>query len=466
MKDATAARGGSTFPAHCSVVVVNPSHATATVPSDAEELLRPYVQGERGGKLRSQLAALHPDTSEERIEEAIQTACDRFVDKAEGISAPGQVYTWLRTTAHRVLNRDEEHHLRELPVDPTHESLRELAAEDPGPAEEAIAQEDEAELVTLIREVSASLPERKRNILALYSAGHKRPEIASSLGLSERAVKRDLLEVMDEARAAIARKAGGGCLRGEPLVLRFAYGLASTAEAEQARLHMKGCHRCEVLWERLDAWREKAAVVLPAPAIEQASPGLLGRLAHRTVDGLASVKQQVLGAASQAKQQVATTYYRAADPTPLAGARPGTVAAVLVGCVTIGGSAATYCAQNNVDPIGAAAGLIAGSEEGSKEPAESPPSETPESTAVVPPATTPEVEQPVAESEPTPQPEEEPKPTPEPSPPPPEQSFEPASPDYPASEAEAEYQAPETSSTATARPAPTSGGGAPQFGGP
>jgi RNA polymerase sigma factor (sigma-70 family) len=446
---------------------MDPSQATSTVTSGSEELLRPYVQGERGGKLRSQLTALHPDTSEERIEEAIQTACDRFVDKAEGISAPGQVYTWLRTTAHRVLNRDEEHHLRELPVDPTtHESLRELAAEDPGPAEEAIAQEDEAELVTLIREVSASLPERKRDILALYSAGHKRPEIASHLGLSERAVKRDLLEIMDEARAAIARKAGGGCLRGEPLVLRFAYGLASTAEAEQARLHMKSCHRCEVLWERLDAWREKAAVVLPAPAIEQASPGLLERLAHRTVDGLASVKQQVLGAASQAKQQVATTYYRAADPTPLAGARPGTVAAVLVGCVTIGGSAATYCAQNNVDPIGAAAGLISGTEEGPKEPAESPPPEEPESTAVVAPAPTTEVEQPVAESEPTPQPEEEPQPTPEPSPPPPEQSFEPASPDYPAAEAEAEYQVPETSSTATARPAPTSGGGAPQFGGP
>ena len=477
MEDATVTRGGSTFPARCSVVVVNPSPGSPTVPSEAEELLRPYVSGERGGKLRSQLAALHPDSSKEKIEEAIQAACDRFVDKAEGISAPGQVYAWVRTTAHRILNREEDQRLRELPVDPTHASLSEAAAEDPGPAEEAIAHEDEAELVTLVREVSDSLPERKREILALYSSGYKRPEIASRLCLSERAVKRDLLEIMDEARAAIARKAGGGCLRGEPLVLRFAYGLASAAEAEQAQLHMKGCHRCEVLWERLDAWREKAAVVLPAPAIEQASPGLLARVAHRTVDGLASVKQQVLGGASQTKQQVvagasqvkqqaATTYYRAVDPTPLAGARPGAVAAVLISCVTIGGGAATYCAQNGVDPIDAAAGLIPGSEEGSKDTAESPATEAPESTAVVPPAVTPEVEQPVVESESSPQPEAEPKPTPEPSPPPPEQSFEPASPDYPAVEAEAEYQAPETSSTESARPAPVSGGGSPQFGGP
>jgi RNA polymerase sigma factor (sigma-70 family) len=410
-----------------------------------------------------------------KIEEAIQSACDLFVDKGEGISAPGQVYTWVRTTAHRILSREEDQHLRELPTDPSHERLQEVVAEEPGPAEEAIAHEDEADLEALVREVSDSLPERKREILALYGAGHKRPEIAARLGLTERAVKRDLLEIMDEARVAIAEKAGGGCLRGEPLVLRFAYGLASTAEAEQARLHMKGCHRCEVLWERLDAWREKAAVVLPAPAIEQASPGFLGRLAHRTVDGLASVKQQVLGGASQAKQQVAagasqakqqaaTTYYRAVDPTPLAGARPGTVAAVLISCVTIGGSAATYCAQNGVDPIGAAAGLIPGSEEEPKEPTEAP-TESSEATAVVPPAPTPEVEQPVAETESTPQPEEEPKPTPEPTPPP-EQSFEPASPNYPAVEAEAEYQAPETSSTESARPAPVSGGGSPQFGGP
>ena len=331
-----ATREGSTFSPRCSVVVMDPSRSTATVSNGAEVLFRSFVQGERGGKLRSQLALLHPDASAEEIEDAIQTACDRFVDKAEGISAPGQVYTWIRTTAHRVLSREDDHHRRELAVDPTGASLQELAAEEPGPEEETIEHEDEAELVALVREVSASLPERKRDVLALYSAGYKRPEIASRLGLSDRAVKRDLLEIMDEARAAIARKAGGGCQRGEPLVLRFAYGLASAAEAEQARLHMKGCRRCEVLWERLDAWREKAAALLPVPAVEQASPGLLERLAHRTADGLASVKQQVLGGASQVKQQAATTYSRAVDPTPLAGARPGTVAALLVSCVTIG----------------------------------------------------------------------------------------------------------------------------------
>lgn len=458
---------GSTSSPRCSVVVMDPSRSTATVLDGPEALFKSFVQGERGAKLRSQLANLHQQASAEEIEDAIQAACDRFVDKADGITEPGQVYSWLRTTAHRILNREDDHHQRELAVDPTTDvGLRQLAAEEPGPEEETIELEDESELVELVREVSASLPEQKQEVLALYSSGLKRPEIAERLGMSDRAVKRDLLEIMDEARAAIARKAGGGCLQGEPLVLRFAYGLASAAEVEQAHLHMKGCRRCEVLAERLDAWREKAAAVLPLPAVEQASPGLLGRVAHRAAEGFTSAKQQILGTASQAKQQAAAGYSRAVDPTPLAAARPGTVAAVILSCATIGGGAATYCAQHDVDPLSAATGLISGEEEPS--PEQTPPAEeTPEATTVVPPPAeeTPAAEEPVV-SEPAPEPQPEPKPDPEPAPPPPEQSFEPASPDYPAAEAGAEYQATESAPTVSTRPAPVSGGGSPQFGGP
>lgn len=29
------------------------------------------------------------------------SACGRFVEHAEGISEPGQIYSWIRTTAHR-----------------------------------------------------------------------------------------------------------------------------------------------------------------------------------------------------------------------------------------------------------------------------------------------------------------------------------------------------------------------------
>jgi DNA-binding CsgD family transcriptional regulator len=337
-------------------------------------------------------------------------------------------------------------------------------SDDPSPEDELIAHEDEGDLATLVEEVASSLTPRRREVLALYGAGYKRPEIAARLGLSDRAVKRDLLEIMDEARAAVARRAGGGCARGEPLVLRFVYGLATSAESTQARLHLSRCRRCEVFCERLDAWRDKAGALLPLPAVEQASPGLLGRLAHRTVDGLASVKQQVFGGGTQPKQQASSTYYRAVDPTPLAAARPGAVAALLVSCVTIGGGAATYCAQHGVDPLSAATGLIAGTEDESPSPSQpsSPPTEAPQYTPAAP---SPVAEEPTSAEPEQPSAEVEPQASSNPSPPP-EQSFEPASPDYPASESGGEYQAPESAPVEHVRPAAVPAGESPQFGGP
>ena len=462
----TAQAGGlSTFAPSCSVVVMDPARATAIPSNDVEALFQSVIRGDRGQKLRTQLAGQHSESSAEEIEEAIQIACKRFVDKAEGISAPGQVYVWIRTTAHRVLSREAGYEGHELPVDPTEITLQALVSKEPSPEEALIAQEDEDDLARLTEEVSSSLSERRRNVLALYGAGYKCPEIASRLGLPERTVKYDLHEIIGEARVALAELSGGGCERGEPLILRFACGLASSPESAHARLHLSRCRRCELFSERLDAWREKAGALLPVPAVEQASPGLLERVAHRAAGGLSSVKQQVLGGAAQAKQQASATYYRAVDPTPLAAARPGTVAAVLASCITIGGGAATYCANQGVDPIGAATGLIAGTQEPEPKPS-APSSETAEATPAVPPAT-PSVSEEPATTEATPPPAEaEHTPQAEPPPPPPEQSFEPSSPDYPATESSAEYQAPESAPAESARPAPVSGGGAPQFGGP
>ncbi len=457
------AEGLSTFAPSCSVVVMDPTRASAIAPNDVEALFQSVIRGERGQRLRTQLAGQHPECSAEEIDEAIQIACDRFVDKAEGISAPGQVYTWIRTTAHRVLGREAGYQAHERPVDPSGGALQALVSEEPGPADELIAHEDEVDLARLAEEVSSSLSEPRRDVLALYGAGYKAPEIASRLGLPERTVKYYLHEIIGEARVALIRLSGGGCELGEPLVMRFACGLATSAESVKARLHLSRCQRCELFNERLNEWREKAGALLPVPAVEGASPGVLARLAHRTAEGLSSVKQQVLGGAAQVKQQASATYYRAVDPTPLAAARPGTVAAVLASCVTIGGGAATYCANQGIDPIGAATGLIGGTQE--PEPKQSPPPpETTEATPVVPPA--PASEEPTTTEAAPPPAEGEEKPQAEPPPPPPEQTFEPSSPDYPATESSAEYQAPESASAESARPAPVPAGEAPQFGGP
>jgi RNA polymerase sigma factor (sigma-70 family) len=435
--------------------------STATAPNGTDALLQSLVRGARGRALRVQLAARYPDCSPDAIEEAIQYACKSFLDEAEGISAPGQVYAWIRTAAHRSLGREADLHHRELMVDSVEDSLEEVSAEDPGPVEELIALEDDADLSMLVEEVSSSLSDRRRDVLALYGAGYKRPQIAERLGLTERAVKRDLLEIMDQARAILARLAGGGCDRGEPLVMRFVCGISSPDESEQAREHLSHCGRCELFSERLVAWREKAGAMLPAPVVEGASPGLLGRIAHASTERIAALKQQVLDGGAQVKQQAATTY-RAVDPTPLAAARPGTVGAVIASCLAIGGGAATYCVQQGVDPIGAATGLIASGSEDEPEPAVTPPeaeSTGPEYT----PAETPVEEAPAPEPTPEPaasEPKQEQQPQAEP--PPPEDSFEPVAPSYTESEGEPEaaYEPP------PAEPAPVPANSSPQFGGP
>jgi RNA polymerase sigma factor (sigma-70 family) len=422
------------------------SDLSTTIATDV--LLDSFVRGERGGKIRTQLGGRFPECSAEQIEDAVQYACKAFLDEAEDVSAPGAVYAWIRTAAFRYLNREAVHHRRELAVDPVKNGLATVAADEPGPAEELISHEDDADLAMLVEEVSSSLSDRRRGVLALYGAGYRRPQIADRLGLTERTVKRDLREIMDLARQTIARLAGGGCDRGEPLVMRFVCGISTPDESAQAREHLSHCGRCELFSERLIAWREKAGAMLPAPVAEGVSPGVLERLAQKSADGFSSLKQHVLDGGAQIKQHATTTYYRAVDPTPLAAARPGTVASVIASCIAIGGGA-TYCVEQGVDPLGAAKRLIASAPESGPKPTAPPESESQGPTYT--PAGPRGEEAPAPE--PTPEPAaSEPQPQPEPESPPPE--FEPVA------EPEANYEAP------APEPAPVPPSSGPQFGGP
>lgn len=156
VKQAVATNGGSTFSPACSVEAMDPSRSTVAVPTGADALLGPYLKGERGAKLRSQLRRLHPDASRGEIEDAIQTACDRFLSKADGITEQGQIYAWLRTTAHRELLLEDDHRKRLVVVNPSN-TLETVPTDDLDPETEAIAHEDEADLAALVQEVSASL---------------------------------------------------------------------------------------------------------------------------------------------------------------------------------------------------------------------------------------------------------------------------------------------------------------------
>ncbi|MEX2413519.1 MAG: ECF-type sigma factor [Thermoleophilaceae bacterium] len=376
----------------------------------AEAWLRSLVVGERGEALRAQLAADNPDRAPDEIEDAVQTASAHFLDRQPPISTPGPAYVWVRVVAHRALNREREHRGREVAVDPLDAARGPTTVPSADSAEqELIDREDEVDLGRFARELAARLDERARDVLALYGAGLKRPEIAAALGVSHRAVRRDLEEIMEEARIAITRLSGGGCLLGETLVVRFACGLATPTEASRAQLHLTQCRRCERFHERLGLWREKVGALLPAPAADQTAPGVVERVGQKTSEGLSAIKQQIAEASGHVKQQAANAYVRAADPTPLAGARPGAVAAVVAGCLAIG--TGYTCVEQGINPLTSLPGL---GERAPDQRATNPPPQTIEE----PPAPTPVAGEPTAAPEPArapaPAPAPEPDPTPQP----------------------------------------------------
>lgn len=424
----------------------------------------------------------------------MQTACGCFLEEADGITDPNAADTWIHTAAYRAMLREMSRGRRSVPDDPIAREAKDAALVDegPGPVEELIDLEDTSELEILVRQVASELSDQRREIFGLWASGLKRPQIAAQLGVSEKVVKRGLEEVMRRAREVVATRAGGGCADEESVVLRFVYGLADAGEAIRARTHLERCGRCSTFAEQLEAWREKAGVVLGPAAVEVAHPGLVGRFVGRAGEALSSAKRHVLGGATQVKQQAAAGYARAADPTPLAGIRPGAVAVVVAGCLAVGTGAATYCAQEGVDPLTAATGLIAGPGEEAKE--ESPPAKEPEGAtepvetpaeAQAGPAYEPAEEAPVTTTTPVEKEEhhkssgsenesrKEAEPAPEEVTPPPEQSFEPASPDYTATEtSSSESSSSESSSSssgsgaATSKPTPVPANESPQFGGP
>jgi RNA polymerase sigma factor (sigma-70 family) len=354
-------RGGANFSSRASTGVV----AIANTQRSGRDVTRALVEniagGERGARLRSHLAAGRSGATRDQIEEAMQEAC-LLAERACRGQTESEVFAWLRTTAQRELWRIQKRARRELPVDidslPVHPEAWTVA----GPEQELIDREDLTEVDEAAHAVLARFSERQRQIAALHTRGHTRPQIAAHLGMTPRTVKRQLERIMTVGRGELVRLAGHGCDAGEPVVARLAFGLASPREIQDAQLHLALCRQCGALFERLDLWREKVAALLPLPVIEQAHPGALERALHHVADGFASLRQrssdgtealrqQAGDSSAQVKQHASAVYYRAVDPTPLAGIRPGAAAAAIAGCLAIGGGT-TYCVTQNVDPFG------------------------------------------------------------------------------------------------------------------
>ena len=108
-----------------------------------------------GSDAEEAIGLMEPRANPEEIEDAIQTACKRFLEHAHDISNPGQVYSWLRTTASRILSREAELRHREIAFNPTTDGgVWAIPDDDSGPVEALVELKDDADLEMLVREVS------------------------------------------------------------------------------------------------------------------------------------------------------------------------------------------------------------------------------------------------------------------------------------------------------------------------
>jgi RNA polymerase sigma factor (sigma-70 family) len=282
--------------------------------------------------------------------------------------------------------------------------------------------------------------------LMLKAQGLSYAEIGESLGWSYTKVNRCLTEGRARFLKVYAQiEAGEECERFAPTLAALVGGTASAAALLELRPHIRNCASCRATVRELHATR-------------------LGRLgALSPLPLLLAPLRWVAGA----KQHAASAYYRAADLTPLAGARPGAAAAAIAGCIAIG-SGTTYCVTQGVDPVGELAQVVAPALEREREAprkqrrprarASASPVSTPATTPVATPTVAPPTPSPAPEPKPAVQ--ATPQPTPEPTPRPrPEEEYEPVAP------ATAASTAPEPPAPART-PAPAPAGGPGEFDGP
>ena len=320
-------------------------------PATTRELLEQIASGERGAQ--SDGRSLESGATSEQIEEAFQEACARAVvrgaKRGRGLRlASYDDASRSRTSATPCGTRGAARR-RRLSSPP----FRSPASD---PVDELIEREDHEELERLARVILSGLSSRQRAVVALHTRGLRRRQIAEHLDLTSRTVKRSMEQVLAAGRNELLRLAGQGCGEGEQLA-RLAFGLAGPREARRAQLHLATCGRCGALYERLDLWREHVAGLLPLPAAAEAHSHLLERAIHagsellsRLIAADGGVRRHVTETVSHLREQAAASYSRAVDPTPLAGVRPGAVAAAVAGCLAVGGGA-TYCVEQGVDPI-------------------------------------------------------------------------------------------------------------------
>ncbi len=431
--------------------------------------------------------ARHWSLCHEDALDAYQRALEIYVRRLDSLD-PATEISWLRVVVKHEALAVRRQRGESIPVDEL--DLDSRAAEEQRPVDDLLAGR---ERVTRSAEALRRIKPDEAKALMLKAQGLSYQEIGESLNWSYTKVNRCITEGRARFLKVYAEiEAGAECERFAPTLAALVAGTATADALLELRPHIRNCASCRArvrelhatrlgrlgaLWpipallaplrwatarygERSESVPEDSADVYEAiaqahpPAGGPARPRLIDWALHRVGDGVAG-----------AKQHAATAYTRAADPTPLAGVRPGAAAAAIAGCLAVGGGT-TLCVTQGVDPIGGLAHVVAPAREQAEPRKKRAPRKRASVTPTATPASTPVA---VATPEPTPQPTANPSPeptptataTPTPTPAPiPEEEYEPVA---PATAAGTTTQ----SSPAPARtPAPAPAGGPGEFDGP
>lgn len=234
------------------------------------------------------------------------------------------------------------------PVDSL-EGIEPSGGSDGGPADLVVRREDQQ----VLRDVMASLPERRRQVITLrYAVGLTPQEICEVVtGLSLRAYRKEIQRgVKDLADRLSLVERGEWCARLESEIRSFARGQANAAGQEQARAHLAHCAGCSRAVREL-ARSLNDLSLLPVAGI------LAGSSATGTgvIDGAS-------GLVDRAKGAVGSVVARAGDAEAVAGSlassggtRGGATALLAglgtkIGALGVAGKVALGC-------VGATAGL-------------------------------------------------------------------------------------------------------------
>jgi RNA polymerase sigma factor (sigma-70 family) len=248
-----------------------------------------------------------------------------------------------------------------------------------------------------LREIVAELPERQQVVIALrYFFDRSPEEIQHYLGITERVYRREMERAMRTLSARMTTvRDGSFCESRRSLILAYVSGIAGPNRMRDARRHLQSCTGCAAwAFELRHAAREAGAVV-PLPVI--VGGGIADDGGDRLValgHGTRGLRERLADLLTGGREH-ATSLATRADPATgsmLGALRPGTVAAVVAGCLSVG-STATYCVFE-----GFPAPLAGHHAKPEKAEAKEPPKATKKTTAVAAPAAVTASERPASAS--------------------------------------------------------------------